>query len=74
LVNSIRRIGEVIGAWLTLTWHWDLSIVILVGGLVGAIAALVSDPALRIQGLSSPSPLWLRLATSSWLLNAKYMK
>jgi branched-chain amino acid transport system permease protein len=69
-------IGEVIGAWLTLTWHWDLSIVILVGGLVGALAAIVIGiPALRIQGLFlAVATLGFALATSSWLLNAKYMK
>src|SRR5206468_1525858 len=68
-------IGEVIGAWMTLHWHGDLVLVVLAGGLVGAVVAIVIGiPALRIHGLFlAVATLGFALATRSWLLNRDYM-
>jgi len=69
-------IGEVAGSYMTLHWHVDLLIVLLVAGAIGAIAAiLIGIPALRIQGLFlAVATLSMALATRSWLLNREYMK
>ncbi|HVT78887.1 MAG TPA: ABC transporter permease [Acidimicrobiales bacterium] len=45
-------VGAVTGAWMSLHWHLDLSLELLVAGLIGAVvAAVIGVPALRIPGL-----------------------
>lgn len=68
---AFMGIGAVTGAWLTARWDWDLSVVILVAGLVGAMAAMVIGiPALRIQGLFlAVATVAFASATSTYLLN-----
>jgi branched-chain amino acid transport system permease protein len=67
-------IGAAVGAWLTQTWTWDISLAILAAGLVGAGTAMVIGlPALRIKGLLlSVSTLSFALAASSYALNRSF--
>jgi branched-chain amino acid transport system ATP-binding protein len=55
--------------------HWDLSIVLLLGGLAGGVAAvLVGLPAIRVQGLYlAVTTLAFAGVTGSWLLNSTIM-
>ncbi|MGZ4730018.1 MAG: branched-chain amino acid ABC transporter permease, partial [Acidimicrobiales bacterium] len=66
--------GAAIGAYATQTWHLDLSLALLVAGLVGVVVAvLVGLPALRLRGLFlAVTTLAFAMATSSWLLNRRY--
>ena len=44
--------GSSVGAWLTLHWHMDVLLVMVVAGSVGAVVAVaIGIPALRIRGL-----------------------
>jgi len=68
-------IGAAVASWLTVTWDWDLSVVILACGLVGAAAAtLIGLPALRIRGLFlGVATFAFAIAVSSYLLNQSYV-
>jgi branched-chain amino acid transport system permease protein len=68
-------IGAAVAGYLTSVQHWDLSIAVVVGGLVGAGAAVVIGlPALRIRGLFlAVVTLAFALATSSYLLNREFI-
>jgi branched-chain amino acid transport system permease protein len=68
-------IGAAVGSWLTVTWSWDLSVVIVACGLVGAGAAtLIGLPALRIRGLFlGVATFAFAIAVSSYLLNQTYV-
>lgn len=45
-------LGAAVGGYATSTWDLDLSLVLLISGLAGAVAAIVVGlPALRLQGL-----------------------
>jgi branched-chain amino acid transport system permease protein len=72
---AFMGIGGAVGGYVTTAWHWDLSIALIVGGLVGAVAATVIGlPALRIRGLFlAVTTLSLALATSSYLLNREFV-
>ncbi|MGZ4784304.1 MAG: ABC transporter permease [Acidimicrobiales bacterium] len=71
---SFVGFGAAIGAYATQTWHLDLSLALLVAGLVGVVVAvLVGLPALRLRGLFlAVTTLAFAMATSSWLLNRRY--
>ncbi|MEA3056928.1 MAG: branched-chain amino acid transport system permease protein livM, partial [Actinomycetota bacterium] len=68
-------IGAAVASWLTVTWDWDLAVVILACGLVGAAAAtLIGLPALRIRGLFlGVATFAFAIAVSSYLLNQSYV-
>ena len=68
-------VGAAVGAWLTLNWHWDLLLVLVAAGAVGAVVAvLIGIPALRIKGLFlAVATLSFALATSSYLLNGDFI-
>jgi branched-chain amino acid transport system permease protein len=72
---AFMGIGAAVGSWLTVTWNWDLSVVILACGFVGAAAAmLIGLPALRIRGLFlAVATLAFAIAVSSYLLNQSYV-
>jgi branched-chain amino acid transport system permease protein len=72
---AFMGIGAAVGSWLTVRWDWDLSVVILACGVVGAVAAmLIGIPALRIRGLFlAVATLAFAIATSSYVLNKSYM-
>ncbi|MBX3314535.1 MAG: ABC transporter permease [Actinobacteria bacterium] len=67
-------IGAAVGGKLTLMWNVDLTLAILGGGAVGAVAAvLVGLPALRLRGLYlAVSSFAFALATTSYLLSRDY--
>jgi branched-chain amino acid transport system permease protein len=45
-------VGSNVGAWLTLHWHMDVLLVMVVSGGIGALVAVaIGIPALRIRGL-----------------------
>ena len=72
---AFMGIGAAVGAWLTATWQWDLSVILLACGLTGAVAAMaIGIPALRIRGLFlAVATVAFAVATSSYLLNKSYM-
>jgi branched-chain amino acid transport system permease protein len=72
---AFMGIGAAVGSWLTVTWDWDLAVVILASGLVGAVAAmLIGLPALRIKGLFlAVATLAFAVAVSSYGLNKAYV-
>ncbi len=72
---AFMGIGAAVAGRLTSAWHWDLSIAVVVAGLVGAAAAMVIGlPALRIRGLFlAVATLSFALATSSYLLNRQFV-
>ena len=67
-------IGAAVSAKVTITWNVDMSLSLLLGGVVGAIAALVVGlPALRLRGLYlAVTTLVFALAVNSWLLNRQF--
>jgi branched-chain amino acid transport system permease protein len=69
---AFMGIGAAVGAWLSATWHWDLSVILLACGLTGAVAAMaIGIPALRIRGLFlAVATVAFAVATSSYLLNS----
>ncbi len=69
-------IGAAVGGYLTSSRGWDLSLAMLGAGVAGAVAAMVIGlPALRIRGLFlAVITLGFALATSSYLLNATYIR
>lgn len=68
---AFMGIGAATGSWLTTRWDWDLSLVLLAAGLIGALAAMVIGiPALRIQGLFlAVATVAFATVTSTYLLN-----
>jgi ABC-type branched-subunit amino acid transport system ATPase component/ABC-type branched-subunit amino acid transport system permease subunit len=64
-------IGAGVGAAIALHWHWDLVWIVIVAGVVGALAAMVIGiPALRIQGLFlAVVTLAFSLVVGSYLLD-----
>ena len=72
---AFMGIGAATGAWLTVRWDWELSVVLLACGLIGAATAmLIGIPALRIRGLFlAVATLAFAIATSSYLLNKRYV-
>jgi branched-chain amino acid transport system permease protein len=72
---AFMGIGAAVGGYITSSWHWDLSIALVIAGLVGAAAAmLIGLPALRIRGLFlAVATLSFALATSSYLLNREFV-
>jgi branched-chain amino acid transport system permease protein len=73
---AFMGIGAAVGAWLSATWQWDLSVILLACGLVGAVAAMaIGIPALRIRGLFlAVATVAFAVATSSYLLNKSYVR
>jgi ABC-type branched-subunit amino acid transport system ATPase component/ABC-type branched-subunit amino acid transport system permease subunit len=67
-------IGAAVGGTVTARLGWDLSLALVLGGLVGAATAtIIGLPALRRRGLTlAVTSLAFALATSSWLLNRSY--
>ena len=67
-------IGAAVGGALTPRLGWDIAIALLVGGLVGAVVAVVIGyPAIRRGGLTLPViTLAFALLTSSYLLNREF--
>jgi branched-chain amino acid transport system permease protein len=72
---AFAGVGAATGAWMTLHLHWDLSIVLVCSGLIGAgVAVLIGLPGLRIRGLFlAVATLGFALATHSYLLNGDFM-
>jgi branched-chain amino acid transport system permease protein len=68
---SFVAVGAVAGAVAVSTWHWDLSLAMLLAGACGAVAAvLVGLPALRLRGpYLAVATLAFALATTGYLLN-----
>ena len=73
---AFMGIGAAVGAWLSVTWDWDLAVVLLACGVVGAAAAmLIGIPALRIRGLFlAVATVAFAVATSSYFLNKGYVR
>ncbi|MEN3272432.1 MAG: branched-chain amino acid transport system permease protein livM [Actinomycetota bacterium] len=71
---AFAGVGAAVGAWMTLHLHWDLSIILVASGIVGAlVAVLIGIPALRIRGLFlAVATLGFALACSSYFLNGDY--
>src|SRR4051812_256413 len=71
---AFAGIGAAVGGALTTNQGWDISLALLVGGLVGAgIAVLIGFPAIRRGGLTLPViTLAFALLTSSYLLNPEF--
>src|SRR5205807_5420317 len=67
-------VGAATGAWMTLHLHWDLAIVLMVAGVLGAcVAVLIGLPALRIRGLFlAVVTLGFALACTSYILNSDF--
>ena len=71
---AFMGIGAAVGGTLAQRHHWDVSLVLVAAGLVGAVAAtLVGAPALRLRRIFLPvTTMAFALATSSFLLNPDY--
>jgi ABC-type branched-subunit amino acid transport system ATPase component/ABC-type branched-subunit amino acid transport system permease subunit len=67
-------IGAALGGYLNTQYQWDLLLMMLAAGVVGALASVVIGlPALRVRGLFlTVTTLGFAVATSSWLLNRDY--
>jgi len=67
-------IGAAVNGKATITWNVDMSLALVLGGVAGAIAALVVGlPALRLRGLYlAVTTLVFALAVNSWLLNRQF--
>src|SRR3954467_14757925 len=66
--------GSSVGAWLTLHWHMDVLLVMLVAGCVGAVVAVaIGIPALRIRGLFlAAATLAFTFAANAYFLNGSH--
>jgi branched-chain amino acid transport system permease protein len=66
--------GAAVGAYATQTWHLDLSIAMVLAGVVGAFVALIVGlPALRVRGLFlAVTTLAFSMATTSYFLNVQH--
>jgi branched-chain amino acid transport system permease protein len=71
---AVVGIAAAVAGSLTTRYHWDLSLVMLVGGLTGAVVmTVVGLPTLRARGLTfAVTTLALALVTSSYLLNPQF--
>jgi branched-chain amino acid transport system permease protein len=71
---AFAGIGAAVGGALTADQGWDIGLALIVGGLVGAvIAVVVGYPAIRRGGLTLPViTLAFALLTSSYLLNPEF--
>jgi branched-chain amino acid transport system permease protein len=69
-------IGSTVAAWTTLHWHLDMSLQLVVAGLLGSIAAVaVGIPALRIRGLFlAVATLGFGFAANYYLLSSSHFK
>lgn len=69
-------IGAAAGGKATLMWNLDLTLAVVFGGIVGALAAvLVGLPALRLRGLYlAVSSFAFALATTAYLLNRQFFQ
>jgi ABC-type branched-subunit amino acid transport system ATPase component/ABC-type branched-subunit amino acid transport system permease subunit len=67
-------VGAAVGGAVTDRLGWDLSFALVLGGLAGALVAVVIGlPALRRRGLTlAVTTLAFALMTSSWLLNRRF--
>ena len=67
-------VGSSVGAWLTLHWHMDVLLVMLVAGSIGAVVAVaIGIPALRIRGLFlAAATLAFTFAANSYFLNGTH--
>ena len=67
-------VGAAISGKCTISWNVDMSLSLLLGGIAGAVAALVVGlPALRLRGLYlAVTTLVFALAVNSWLLNRQF--
>ena len=67
-------VGSATGAWMTLHWHIDLLLAMVVAGVIGAVVAIaIGIPALRIRGLFlAVATLGFTFACSSYFLNRNY--
>ncbi len=67
-------VGAAVGGALTEKAHWDLGLALIVGGLVGAIVAvLIGLPSLRARGLAlAVTSLAFALATQQYLLDPEF--
>jgi branched-chain amino acid transport system permease protein len=66
--------GSSVGAWLTLHWHMDVLLVMVVAGCVGAVVAVaIGIPALRIRGLFlAAATLAFTFAANAYFLNGSH--
>jgi len=66
--------GSTVGAWLTLHWHMDVLLVMVVAGCIGAVVAVaIGIPALRIRGLFlAAATLAFTFAANAYFLNASH--
>jgi branched-chain amino acid transport system permease protein len=66
--------GSSVGAWLTLHWHMDVLLVMVVAGCVGAVVAVaIGIPALRIRGLFlAAATLAFTFAANTYFLSATH--
>jgi branched-chain amino acid transport system permease protein len=71
---SFVAFGAATGAYATQTWHLDLSLALIIAGVVGAVVAMVvSIPTLRLRGVfPAVTTLAFAMATTSYLLNPEY--
>ena len=71
---SFVAFGAATGAYATQHWHLDLSLALLIAGLVGAVVALVVGlPALRLRGLFlAVTTLAFAMATYAYFLNVEH--
>jgi len=71
---GIVAIGAAVSATCTSRWHMDLTLVILIGGAAGGVAAFaVGIPALRLRGLYlAVTTFAFGLAVNTWLLNDRF--
>ena len=69
-------IGAAVSGKATITWSVDMSLALVLGGIAGALAALVVGlPALRLRGLYlAVTTLVFALAVNSWLLNRQFFE
>lgn len=68
---SFAAVGAVAGSVATVSWGWDLSLVLVFAGAAGALAAtVVGLPAVRLRGpYLAVASLAFALATTGYLLN-----
>jgi branched-chain amino acid transport system permease protein len=71
---SFAAFGGAVAAYATQHWNLDLSLTVLLAGVVGAVVALIVGlPALRLRGFFlAVTTLAFAMATSAYLLNIQY--
>jgi branched-chain amino acid transport system permease protein len=71
---SFVSFGAATGSYATQSWHLDLSLGLLIAGVVGAVVAMiVSVPTLRLRGFfPAVTTLAFAMATTNYLLNPQY--